>query len=84
MYNKYYFSSKLVYCLYSSGLWSTPSTTGEEPPPISGFSLVKVSESTLVLFGGYNGDDCTDDLYTLDINDMVSTYELPVCTDNTY
>ena len=41
-----------------------------------------MSDSTVVLFGGATDDDYLDDLYTLDINNMVSTCEL--CTDNTY
>ena len=71
-----------MFIVYTSGLWSNPSITGEAPPHCNGFSFVKVSDSTVVLFGGQTDDGTTDDLYTLDLNDMVSTCEL--CTDNTY
>ena len=81
-YNKYYFSSNLVYCLYPSGLWSTPSTTGKAPPPCSDFSFVKVSDSTVVLYEGSTDDGYTNDLYKLDINIMVSACEL--CKYKTY
>ena len=63
-------------------MWSTPSTTGEAPRPCLSFSFVKMSDSTVVLFGGETDYGHSDDLYTLDMNNMVSTCEL--CTDNTY
>ena len=54
-----------------SGLWSTPVTTGETPLPCFGFSFVKVNDATVILFGGYVDAGFSNDLYTLDINNMV-------------
>ena len=34
------------------GEWTTPTVTGERPPPINQFSLTSVTNNTAILFGG--------------------------------
>ena len=40
------------------GEWTTPTVTGDRPPPINQFSLTPVTNHTAILFGGEtpNGD----------------------------
>ena len=38
-----------------TGVWSCPATTGDRPPPCSGFTLTAVDERRAVMFGGKNG-----------------------------
>ena len=55
-------------------MWSPVATTGSKPPPIAEFSLLKVNDSTDIMFGGTTNDDFlgdSDELYTLDHNKMV-------------
>ena len=63
----------MLFCLYmfyfrlvvlSSYNWYTP-------PPCQDCSFLKVSNSTVVLFGGSNERYYSDELYTLDLNNMV-------------
>ena len=65
----------MLFCLYcicfTSGLWSSPVVTGTTPPPCKDFSFLKVRNSTVVLFGGFNMKRYSDQLYTLDLNNMV-------------
>ena len=58
--------------MFTSGLWSSPVITGTKPHPCDEFSFLKVSNSIVVLFGGYNMvEGSSDQLYTLDLNNMV-------------
>ena len=50
--------------------------TGSIPPPSVGFAFVKVNDSTVMFFGGNNDSGCNNDLYALDINNMVSIFHL--------
>ena len=60
-----------LYMFYTSGLWSSTVTTGTTPPPCCYFSFLKVSNSTVVLFGGVKVGGSLDQLYTLDLKNMV-------------
>ena len=64
------FSNKCYFI--SSGVWSSPVTTGSTPPPCHGFSFLKVN-GIVIMFGGYTEDDeCLGDIYTLNIKNMVN------------
>ena len=57
-------------------MWSPVATTGSKPPPIAEFSLLKVNDSTDIMFGGTTkGENISygdsDELYTLDHKKMV-------------
>ena len=56
----------------SLGCWSSPAVSGTRPPPINGFSLTMTDDNHAVLFGGYDGCQKTNDMYTLDLSRMVS------------
>ena len=59
-------------CVFTSGLWSSPVTTGSTPPPCLSFSFFKGNNNTAVLFGGVSEwRGASNQLYTLDLNDMV-------------
>ena len=49
------------------GEWSTPSVTGEPPPPCAGFTLTKISHTSALLYGGYNPQSgtCIRDSYII-------------------
>ena len=51
--------------IYTAGKWSTPSVTGELPPPCAGFTLTKISHTSALLYGGYNPQNgtCIRDCY---------------------
>ena len=49
--------------------------TGDIPPACSNFSFTRLNEETVVLFGGYLGDDVySDEVYTLNLAEMVCYY----------
>ena len=57
---------------HTAGVWSSPVTSGERPPPCAGSSLTSIDSRRAVLFGGYNekqGD--MNDVYIIDLQSMV-------------
>ena len=57
---------------HTAGVWSSPATTGERPPPSYAFSLTSIDKRRAVLFGGYNGEQGdTNDVYIIDLQSMV-------------
>ena len=58
--------------LYNAGIWSSPPTTGEKPPPCSAFSFTAVDDHRAVFFGGFQGGHRkVNDVYILDLQTMV-------------
>ena len=55
----------------SSGVWSSPVSTGSTPLPCSAFSFLNVN-GTIIMFGGDKDGGGLDDIYTLNINNMVN------------
>ena len=55
----------------SSGVWSSPVSTGSTPLPCSAFSFLNVN-GTVIMFGGDNDGGRLDVIYTLNINNMVN------------
>ena len=56
-----------------SGTWSTPTVTGERPPPLGGFTLTRIGDNQAVLFGGEDEYlDYPDATYILDLSRTVS------------
>ena len=56
-----------------SGTLSSPPVTGTRPPPCSEFSFTMVDDHNAVLFGGRRqGYVLNNDVYTLDLDRMVS------------
>ena len=33
--------------------WNSPNVSGDKPPPVDDFTLSKIAEEKIVLFGGY-------------------------------
>ena len=54
---------------HTAGVWSSPATTGERPPPCESFSLTSIDKRRAVFFGGYSGN--TNDVYIIDLQSMV-------------
>jgi hypothetical protein len=53
--------------------WLPAEVHGTRPPPCSSFSLTKMNECSVLLFGGdHHGRGITNDLYLLDLKRMVS------------
>jgi len=45
---------------------------GDNPPKCSNFSFTKLDDHTVIMFGGYLGDEhYSDELYTLNLKEMV-------------
>ena len=54
------------------GVWSSPITTGERPPPCAYFSLISIDYKRAVMFGGYHSDHgYMDYVYIIDLQSMV-------------
>ena len=52
-----------------AGELSSPSITGQSPPPSSSFTLTPVGERRAALFGGWNGSGAvSDDLFIVDLS----------------
>ena len=64
------------------GTWSTPTTTGDCPPPCVDFSFTRVDEHRAVVFGGYQPEAGTvADTYILNMETWVNIrLYLCVCT----
>ena len=57
----------------STGMWSSPPTTGPRPPPCSGFTFTAINKQQAVFFGGYLPEHKrrSDDVYIIDFSTMV-------------
>jgi len=56
----------------TTGMWSSPATTGERPPPCAAFSLTSIDYRRTVMFGGYNPEQgWINDVYLADLQSMV-------------
>ena len=52
------------------GEWTSPTVTGDRPPPINAFSLTSITNTTSLLFGGVIGDGrYSNDVYIFDFTD---------------
>ena len=63
------YGQMVILLIYTSGEWSTPSVTGEVPPPCAGFTLTKISHTSALLYGGYNPQSgtCIRDCYIMQV-----------------
>ncbi|XP_019855233.1 PREDICTED: kelch domain-containing protein 1-like isoform X2 [Amphimedon queenslandica] len=52
-----------------TGEWTSPTVTGDRPPPIDAFTLTSINNTTAILFGGSSGDKKTKDVYILEFTD---------------
>ena len=55
------------YCTHA-GLWTSPSTTGQKPPPIANFTFTGVNSHRAVLFGGRQRQCRSSDLFIVDFD----------------
>ena len=64
-----------------AGIWSSPPTTGDRPPPCLHFSFTAIDPHRAVLFGGRQEHGRVNDAYILDLWEMVcsSVYLLLLC-----
>ncbi|XP_019858952.1 PREDICTED: rab9 effector protein with kelch motifs-like [Amphimedon queenslandica] len=51
------------------GEWTSPTVTGDRPPPINDFTLTSIINTTAILFGGYDGDRKSNDVYVFEFTD---------------
>ena len=58
-----------VYFLLFLGEWTSPTVTGDRPPPISRFTLTSITNTTSLLFGGNIGDRRSNDVYIFEFTD---------------
>ena len=64
--------SIIILLSLTAGVWSSPHTTGSQPPPCSGFSFTAIDCHRAVLFGGYSPEHGTmNDVYIFNIQTMV-------------
>uniref|UniRef100_A0A1X7TL69 Death domain-containing protein n=1 Tax=Amphimedon queenslandica TaxID=400682 RepID=A0A1X7TL69_AMPQE len=52
-----------------TGEWTSPTVTGDRPPPINDFTLTSIINTTAILFGGYDGDRKSNDVYVFEFTD---------------
>ena len=62
----------------SAGTWSCPATTGDKPPPCYRFTLTKLDDSRVVMFGGGTGSGHINDVYMLDVRQWVCYYVMDI------
>ena len=52
------------------GEWTSPTVTGDRPPPISDFTLTSITNITSLLFGGYTGGgEYSNNVYIFEFTD---------------
>ena len=52
------------------GEWTSPTVTGDRPPPIDSFTLTSITNTTAILFGGDIGDDeYSNEVYVFEFTD---------------
>ena len=70
-----HFCSHCIYTGVCTGVWSCPVTTGDTPPPCSGFTFTAVDDRRAVLFGGYNVEEGKmNSVYIIDLLTMVNYF----------
>ncbi|XP_019858953.1 PREDICTED: uncharacterized protein LOC109587158 [Amphimedon queenslandica] len=52
-----------------TGEWTSPTVTGDRPPPINGLTLTSITNTTAILFGGYDGERWSNDVYVFEFTD---------------
>uniref|UniRef100_A0A1X7TKJ2 Death domain-containing protein n=2 Tax=Amphimedon queenslandica TaxID=400682 RepID=A0A1X7TKJ2_AMPQE len=52
-----------------TGEWTSPTVTGDRPPPIKIFTLTSVTNTTAILFGGDTGHRKSNDVYIFEFTD---------------
>uniref|UniRef100_A0A1X7TPK6 Death domain-containing protein n=3 Tax=Amphimedon queenslandica TaxID=400682 RepID=A0A1X7TPK6_AMPQE len=52
-----------------TGKWTSPTVTGDRPPPINSFTLTSITTTTAILFGGYDVDEWSNDVYVFEFTD---------------
>ncbi|XP_019863580.1 PREDICTED: uncharacterized protein LOC109592613, partial [Amphimedon queenslandica] len=53
----------------STGQWISPTVTGDRPPPIYGFTLTSINNSSAILFGGDTANGESNNVYILNFTD---------------
>ena len=51
-----------IHIFIATDHWSSPNVTGDKPPPISSFTLSKIANNKVLLYGGYTGRGNSSDL----------------------
>ena len=52
------------------GEWTSPTVTGDRPPPIDSFTLTSMTNTTAILFGGHIGAGrFSNDVYVFEFTD---------------
>ena len=51
------------------GEWTSPTVTGDRPPPIDAFTLTSITNTISLLFGGSIGDKKSNDVYILEFTE---------------
>ena len=51
------------------GEWTSPTVTGDRPPPISHFTLTSITNTTSLLFGGNTGGGLSNNVYIFEFTD---------------
>ena len=69
------------YCVYV-GEWISPEMTGVRPLPCAAFSLTRVDQHRVVLFGGRQLLERTDQLHILDMENWVGSSSLILSSYN--
>ena len=65
-------TSHSVFCSYLlTAQWVPVETLGYRPPPCAAFSFTKIDTSRVVLFGGRQRIQRVNDIYVLDLEDLV-------------
>ena len=58
------------YFYYFLGEWTSPTVTGDRPPPISHFTFTSITNTTAILFGGeMDGYRQSNDVYVFEFTD---------------
>ena len=56
-----------------TGVWTSPTTTGDKPPPCYNFSFTSIDNRRAILFGGWNTEQGRmNDIYIIDLQERVS------------
>ena len=63
------------------GGWSSPTVTGQPPPPCSTFTLTPVGDKRAAMFGGWDGSQCSSDLLVAELgrHSVVSVMRIVEC-----
>ena len=69
--------SPIPFCITAcAGVWSCPDTTGDRPPPCSGFTFTAIDDRRAVVFGGSNKEiGKMNAVYIIDLITMVIIHQ---------